>query len=228
MKKLIFILLAVTTLSAAAQEVRTWTSASGTTIEAAYIASRFGEVILQPPGDDKVRIRLDQLSEADQLIVQEIERAASGEATLLQKANPELIDLFGSRLVNAKGKSYSTAELNGKIIGICFSASWSPPCRAFTTTLLDIYSALQAAGKPFEVVLVSSDRDKTAAKAFMKRYDMPWLAVPFKDKHREALKLRFGIQGIPTLVIIDDQGNTLSSNARGEVMQNGAAAFDEW
>ncbi len=57
---------------------------------------------------------------------------------------------------------------------------------------------------------------------------MPWLALPFKDKHREALKKLYNVQGIPTLVIVDAEGKTLSSNARGEVMQNGAKAFADW
>jgi thiol-disulfide isomerase/thioredoxin len=221
------LLFALLLSSASAQKMRTWTSASGKTIEAAYVSSHFGEVILQPPEGDKVRIRLNQLSSADQIFIGS--QGASGAATQAEvEATPALVDLFGSRLVNAKGKSVSTAELNGKKIGIYFSASWCPPCRKFTPMLVEAYGELQAEGKPFEVVLVSHDRDKKSTRAYMKSHKMPWLAVPFKDKHREALKKKYGVQGIPTLVIIDAEGKTLSNNARGEVMKNGAQAFDNW
>ena len=62
----------------------------------------------------------------------------------------------------------------------------------------------------------------------MKDYDMPWVAVPFGDKRIEALNRKFAVTGIPKLVVIDDAGNIRSSEARGEVMQKGAAAFDAW
>jgi len=232
MKKSIFILFLFTlTLSYAnAQEVRTWTSASGKTIEAAFVKQQFGEVILQSPEGEKIRIRLNQLSSTDQILIGSLSRpSVSGTANEPQEeANPELVALFGSRLVNAKKKSVSTAVLNGKKIGIYFSASWCPPCRTFTPKLVETYEELQAEGRPFEVVLVSHDRDKASARKYMKSHDMPWLAVPFKDKNRELLKKKFGVQGIPTLVIINSDGKTLSRNARGDVMRNGAKAFDDW
>jgi len=232
MKKAIFslFLFAFALSAATAQEVRTWTSASGKTIEASFVKRQFGEVILQTPAGEKMRIRLNQLSSADQIMVGSMERSAAASIATepQEEANPELIALFGSRLVNAKRKSVSTAELNGKKIGIYFSASWCPPCRRFTPMLIKAYEELQAEDKPFEVVLVSHDRDKASARKYMKSHKMPWLAVPFKAKQREMLKMKFGVQGIPTLVIINDKGEILSKNARGEVMQKGAKAFEDW
>lgn len=229
MKRSLFILfLVLTTLSCtASDEIRTWNSASGKTIEAAYVSSHFGEVILQPPEGDKVRIRLNQLSSADQIYIGSQGTPGAADPAEVE-ANSELVELFGSRLVNAKGTSVSTSELNGKKVGIYFSASWCPPCRKFTPMLVKAYQELQTEGKPFEVVLVSHDRDKKSTRAYMKSHEMPWLAVPFKAKQRELLKKKFGVQGIPTLVIIDSEGKTLSSNARGDVMKNGAKAFDDW
>ncbi len=68
-KSLVVLLIASTALNAATQEVRTWTSASGKTIDADFLESRFGDVVLQPPEGDKLRIRLNQLSSADQIYV---------------------------------------------------------------------------------------------------------------------------------------------------------------
>ena len=44
--------------------------------------------------------------------------------------------------------------------------------------------------------------------AFERNYaEMPWLAVDYKDSARiSALKQKFGINGLPTLVIIDQDG----------------------
>ena len=44
-------------------------------------------------------------------------------------------------------------------VGLYFSAHWCPPCRMYTPKLAEQYAKLVAAGKPFEIVFVSSDRD---------------------------------------------------------------------
>jgi cytochrome oxidase Cu insertion factor (SCO1/SenC/PrrC family) len=223
----------ITAVDASAQEIRTWTSASGKTIEAAFVEQKYDQVVLQTPAGEKIKIRLNQLSSADQIFVgSQGKRDGTTSATMASTAEkaipPELEALFGKRLVNAKGKKCSTAELAGKKIGIYFSASWCPPCRAFTPQLVAAYNQLQTEGKPFEVVLVSRDKDPSSMKAYMKSHDMPWLAVPFGDKPNEALMKKYGVTGIPMLVVVDSAGKTLSTKARGEVMTAGAKAFDAW
>merc|ERR1712048_719448 len=64
-----------------------------------------------------------------------------------------VVDSIGADLI---------AKTGGKPIGLYFSAHWCPPCRGFTPKLAECYNALQAAGKPFEVVFLSSDRDDDA------------------------------------------------------------------
>lgn len=218
---------------ASAQEVRIWTSASGKTLEAAYVESKFDQVVLRRPNGETMKIRLNQLCSADQIYVGSRNKPnGTTSATLASGMEkpipPELEALFGKRLINAKGKKVSTAELAGKKIGIYFSASWCPPCRAFTPQLVAAYSQMKTEGKPFEVVLATSDQDEASMKAYMKSHDMPWLAVPFGDKHIEALKKQFSVSGIPTLVVVDAQGKTLSTTARGEVAAKAAAAYDTW
>ena len=60
------LLLMVAITGARAQDIRTWTSASGATIEAAFVSQQADVVILQKPDGEKLRIRLNQLSPADQ------------------------------------------------------------------------------------------------------------------------------------------------------------------
>lgn len=222
--------------SAAAQEVRTWTSASGKTLEASFLELKYDQVVLQPPTGDKIKIRLNQLSGADQIYVRSralpvgaITPALGGSAAAVEKPiPPALEELFGKRLVGEQVKRMSTGELTGKKIGIYFTASWCPPCRAFTPQLVAAYNQLKADGKPFEVVLVTSDQNEAAMEKYMKDYEMPWGAVPFGDKRIDALKKKFQVSGIPKLVVIDDAGTVISAEARGEVMSKGAAAFDAW
>ena len=229
MKKIFALAFAVWLPIAAAQEIRTWTSASGKTLEATFVELKYDQVVLRLPNGQKMKIRLNQLSSADQIYVGGRDRAGAAAASAAEAEVPPALEaLFGKRLVNAKGKKVSAATLAGKKIGIYFSASWCPPCRAFTPQLVAAYRQLQSEGQPFEVVLVPSDQTEAAMEKYMKDHDMPWLAVPFGDKHVQALKEKFAVAGIPKLVVVDAQGQTRSSEARGEVAAQGAAAYAGW
>lgn len=46
---------------------------------------------------------------------------------------------------------------------------------------------------------------------------MPWLAIPFGDNRISKLNERFEVEGIPTLVIIDPEGNVVNKSARGGI-----------
>ena len=210
MKRLGVLLLVALLPAAHAREVRTWTSASGKTIEAAFVERNNAEVVLRRSDGEKMVIRLDLLSHADRVYVGELEKAdvagglpGSRRVAAPAPVPPELEALFGRHLVNAKGKKMSTAELAGKRIGIYFSSSGCPGCRAFTPRLVASYNQRKAEGQPFEIVLVAGEIDESHMKAYMKDYHMPWLAVPFGDKHAQILRDKFTVAFIPKFVEID-------------------------
>ncbi len=226
-----FVLVMMGIPAPAQEESRIWTSVSGAKIEAALDSIRSDMVVLNKSGGGQVRIRLNQLSSADQVYARS--RTSKTPVRINAKepdaAVPSAIEeLFGDRLINAKKQSISPATLSGRKIGIYFSAHWCPPCRAFTPKLVEVYNQLKTDSKPFEIVFVSSDREEQEMMNYMKEMDMPWLALRYGDKHIARLKERFKVAGIPTLVIVDDKGNTISANARGDVASKGAAAFDAW
>ena len=230
--RLLALVLLITAASAAAREIRTWTSASGATIEAAYLEQQFDLVILQTTDGEKIKIRADRLSADDQRYLAELRQVRPPQRRSDDADDapipPALAELFGRRLINAKGQKVSTAVLAGKKIGLYFSASWCPPCRAFTPVLVNTYNQLKADAQPFEVVLVTSDQDAAAMRAYMRSYDMPWLAIPFGDKAIPALNRKYSISGIPALVIINDDAQTLSSDARSQVTSQGPKAYPTW
>jgi hypothetical protein len=47
-----------------------------------------------------------------------------------------------------------------------------PPCRGFTPKLAESYTAMQASGKSFEIVFVSSDKDQGTFDEYF-GYDFP-------------------------------------------------------
>eukprot|EP00494_Astrolonche_serrata_P006557 UN06581 len=105
-------------------------------------------------------------------------------------------------------------HLKGKTIGLYFSAHWCGPCRQFTPELAKYYKKMKELKKPFEIVFCSSDRDQKSFDEYYKT--MPWMAIPYKYRDmKDALSERFGIRGIPALIIVDENFDVITANGRG-------------
>jgi len=118
-------------------------------------------------------------------------------------------------LVTKDGEGETSALLSGKgAIALYFSAHWCPPCQRFTPELAKWYtSALKQKG--LEVVFVSSDKNQ---ESFVEYYaSMPWLALPFDSDKKESLDKKFKVQGIPTIIILDADGNLLNKDGRSAI-----------
>lgn len=139
-----------------------------------------------------------------------------------------LEELVGPELVDADGNKVETASLEGKVIGLYFSASWCGPCRAFTPSLVKLRDRKD---DEFEVVFVSSDRSAEDQAEYMKDYDMEWPAIPHDSPRRQELGAKYGIRGIPSLVIVDDRGNLITKDGRSEMSgsdSDARKALREW
>lgn len=212
-------------------EMRTWTSMAGTTLEAEFIRVKQDTVLLKTADGQTKQIPVSKLIKSDRVLITALDNpfADTKNAEPEKKQAPQvLLDLFGDELRDRRKKKVPVSTLADKTIGIYFSAHWCPPCRAFTPQLVKFHQEMTAQGKPFEIVFVSSDRDKNSMYNYMKAMDMPWPALPFGDDHKQALSKKFKVSGIPKLVIIDSSGNLITENGRGDVGSKGAGAFDEW
>ncbi|KAF3431255.1 hypothetical protein FNV43_RR25985 [Rhamnella rubrinervis] len=113
-------------------------------------------------------------------------------------------------LCRNNGDNVKVDSLEGKKLALYFSASWCGPCRRFTPTLVEVYNELASKGD-FEVVFVSADEDEESFSGYFSK--MPWLAVPFSDSDaRNRLDELFKVNGIPYLVIIDENGKVSSDS----------------
>ena len=132
---------------------------------------------------------------------------------------------LGSSLVDNSGKSVSVSSSLSSRAGVAlyFSAHWCPPCRQFTPILADAYKKTFKA-KGLEIIFVSSDRDEIDFKEYFA--SMPWLALPFSERRlKDSLAQKFGISGIPALLVFDGQGRLVDRDGRTCVMQNPGGFF---
>jgi nucleoredoxin len=132
---------------------------------------------------------------------------------------PPTLDKAGGKV-----ESFSTKDV--KCIGLYFSAHWCPPCRGFTPMLADFYKEVNKGEKAIEIVFVTSDKDEESFREYFAT--MPWRAIPFGDPKISELKSKYGISGIPALLIFKPSGELISSKARGEVTTEGADAIKRW
>ena len=136
-----------------------------------------------------------------------------------------LDQLFPGALLDSKGKEVSTDVLADKTVGIYFSAHWCPPCRTFTPNLVKFRDKNK---KDFEVVFVSSDGNPKAQMDYMKKTGMKWYTMKHGSKEANDLAKKFGIRGIPALVIVSKDGKTITKNGRGDVSGNPGGALKSW
>ena len=126
--------------------------------------------------------------------------------------------LFGDKLIDNQGKEYETAtELEGKYVLIYFSAHWCPPCRQFTPMLVKTYQTLKNKNIPFEIVFNSWDKSQDQFRDYFS--SMPWKAIPTFN-YKKNLDKQFKVSGIPTLVVLDKDGNTVTVKGRNGVMKD--------
>jgi len=141
------------------------------------------------------------------------EKAMKAEKTI--SADPALLNLLGDRLLTKKGDARSGEVLAGKKhVMIYFSAHWCPPCKAFTPVLAAAYKKSSKAGRDTEIVFASSDKDPASFDRYYK--EMPWAALRFGGAVKKKLSGKFGIKGIPTLVVLDGKGKVVTKDGRSK------------
>lgn len=128
-------------------------------------------------------------------------------------------------LLDSKSKVVPSHSMEGKLVGLYFSASWCGPCRAFTPSLIKFRDAHK---EKFEVVLVGADGSAKAQSNYMKKYKMPWLALENQSRAAKEISKSLGVSSIPCLVVLDTDGNVLSKNGKNEIARTGEGAMSVW
>lgn len=125
---------------------------------------------------------------------------------------------LGVSTLKTKSGDADLSSLKDKTVLIYFSAHWCPPCKGFTPELAKYYNKYKDE-KNFEIIFVSSDKDQAAFDGYYG--EQPWLALPFEERElKNKLSSKFGVSGIPTLVVLEANTHTL-------ITDKGRAKVDE-
>jgi len=118
------------------------------------------------------------------------------------------VQSLGLQLVDAGNKPFDAKQLApSDVIALYFSAHWCPPCRQFTPMLKKFVETLQAAGDDtLKVIFVSRDKSEMDMWKYMHEAHGNWLTLSFAGDGRDKLCQRYGVQGIPGLVVLNQVG----------------------
>lgn len=114
------------------------------------------------------------------------------------------------------GKKVSIQGLRGSVVVIDFWATWCGPCRAELPHMKELYEKYKSKGVEF--IGISLDRDINTLKNFCKENGITWPQYCEQGKAWDTeLSQEWKITGIPTIFILDKEGNIYSTKARGRL-----------
>lgn len=163
----------------------------------------------------KVNIKVADLAEADAKRLAEWKPAAPEAAV----GEPSVFDaVLDGNLVILDGKKLVKHELTAKptkYYVFYYTASWCPPCQAFTPSLVSFYEKNK--NENFELVLITSDQDEDSMEGYAAQKKMPWPQLKLAKADSFKKKFEHGVNGIPSVIVCDLEGKIISANGRNLV-----------
>jgi thiol-disulfide isomerase/thioredoxin len=132
------------------------------------------------------------------------------------EAKPSAFDeILDGNLVKLSGKSLKSLkdlEKPTKYYVFYYTASWCPPCQAFTPSLVEFYEKNK--NENFELILITSDSDEDSMEKYAVSKKMPWPQLKLKKASDFKKKFKHGVTGIPSVIVCELDGTKLEGNYR--------------
>jgi thiol-disulfide isomerase/thioredoxin len=118
------------------------------------------------------------------------------------------------------GSTISMATLKGKVVVVDFWATWCGPCVAEMPTMKKLYEKFHGQGVEFLGISLDQPKDQgglDALKKFVKEQEIRWPQYYQGKGWQSDFSRSWGINSIPTMFIVDQQGKLVSVEARGKL-----------
>lgn len=108
-------------------------------------------------------------------------------------------------LKDLTGRNFTLSSFKGKPVLLIFITTWCPTCRSEMPHYKSIYETYGKQG--LEVVNIDIEEPKNKVSLFAEKYGVPYRML--LDEKGEVAR-KYGIVGIPAMVLVDKDGNILS------------------
>ncbi len=136
----------------------------------------------------------------------------------------ELVRVLDGLAIGKIAPDFSAKDVNGKLLSLSenlkgytlvdFWAAWCGPCRKENPNIVAAYNQYHAKG--FNIIGVSLDKDKASWVKAIKDDGLNWTQISELTYWKsEAAKL-YGVRAIPANFLLDEKGNIVAKNLRGE------------
>ena len=111
------------------------------------------------------------------------------------------------------GKDFKLSQLRGRPVVVHYWATWCEPCKQDMKLLSRLQARYKRAG--LTLVGINVDARRTDAETFLRSNRLPWIQL-FEDGGLESSRLSkaFGVQTLPTMMLIDKTGTVVRHNVR--------------
>lgn len=120
-------------------------------------------------------------------------------------------------LADRQGEMYSLHSLPGKIKIVDFWASWCGPCRLENPNMLQLHHDFGDSG--LTIVSVSLDEKREPWIKAVEEDNMEWLQLLVADGWKSDVVLKYNIDSVPTIYILDGNNKIIAKNIRGEILR---------
>lgn len=149
----------------------------------------------------------------------EAERAA-GAVRRLESVGKE-VDLQGRTI---QGKPFRLSQMRGRPVVLHYWATWCEPCKQDIKRLRSLQARYQKAG--LQLVGVNIDNSRDQAIEYLRENALPWTQL-FEEGGLEGspLSRQFGVQTLPTMMLIDSKGRVVRHNVREAELDDAISAM---
>ena len=109
-------------------------------------------------------------------------------------------------LEDMDGETYTLSELRGKVVMVNFWASWCPPCREELPSMETVYQALK--NEDFIVLAINQWETPDHVFSYMGQLEV-YPNFPILFDRDSSVSVAFGVQGLPTTLLINKQGHVV-------------------
>lgn len=202
--------------AAAVDQLIAGIKAAGPSPAAVELVFRVGDILSEPPDNGLAARAIDQL----------LPEFRASDDPAIERALPLLeglarrLTLLGSKL-ELSGKFLDGREIDwdsyrGKVVLVDFWATWCDPCLAEVPNILENYKKYHDKG--FDVVGICLDDNRQDPEKFIAQAKIPWPSLFDDSGMNNPMAVKYGITGIPTAILVDQQGKVVNVQARGPVL----------